>query len=446
MVITRGEDQVLHSSSEQKELRVLCVDDESSVLKSLQRVLHGHNFSFFPANSARDGLFFLENNSVDVVISDMRMPDMSGAEFLTEVAQRYPATARILLTGYSDIDSTIQAVNGGRIHRYLQKPWNNEELIVVLNEVAERLRLESDNKRLLADVEEKNSQLRGMNEQLEEEVQQRTKQIRQALTQLHHANIKISENLRSTIRVFYNLISLNPKLGGKTAIEIGELCRLLAVVFELDKKAVRDIQLAGLLYELGLLGQQDACLTKAIYEMEADELSIYRQHPVRAYLALAPASGLQNVATIIKHQYEFFDGAGTPDRLGASEIPMGSRILAVARDYVLAVRGKLRKSRLSKEGALKLLEMNSNREYDACILSRLPNVLPGLEQETLAADEQVVSIRQLKVGMKLSRNLYNQKDILLLSEGHRFTQETVSRLQSFEEVDKQLLEIYVLTK
>lgn len=446
MAIAELKGQEIRPSIETAGLRILCVDDESSVLKSLRRVLQGNNFSFFPANSAKDGLFFLESESVDVVISDMRMPDMSGAEFLTEVAQQYPDTVRILLTGYSDMDSTIQAVNGGRIHRYLQKPWNNEELILVLNEVGERIRLESDNKRLLAEVEEKNIQLKGMNELLENKVQQRTQQIRKALTQLHHANVKVSENLRSTIRVFYNLISLDPNLGGKTAVEIGELCRLLATAFELDNKTVRDIQLSGLLYELGLLGQQDVCLNKAIYDMEAGELSIYRQHPVRAYLALAPASGLQDVATIIKHQYEFYDGAGTPDQMAASEIPIGSRILAVARDYVLAVRGKLRKSRLSKEGALKLLELNANREYDACVLSRLPNVLPGLEQETLAEDEQVVSVRQLKVGMKLSRNLYNQKDILLLSEGHRFTQETVKRLQSFEEVDKQLIEIYVLTK
>lgn len=429
-----------------EQFRILCVDDESSVLKALQRVLRAHNFTFFPASSAKDGLFFLESHTVDVVISDMRMPEMSGAEFLTEVANRYPETIRILLTGYSDIESTIQAVNGGRIHRYLQKPWNNDELILVLNQAAERLYLERENQRLVAQVEAQNLQLKGMNEQLEEKVQHRTNQIRQALAQLHSANVKVSENLRSTIKVFYNLISLNPHLGGKTAVEIGELCRLLAVAFELDKKSVRDIQLAGLLYELGLLGLDDVGLNKAIYDMEADELSSYRQHPVRAFLALAPANGLHNLATIIKHQYEFFDGGGSPDRLSASEIPIGSRILAVARDYVLAVRGKLQKTRLSKEGALRLLEMNSNREYDACILSRLPDVLPKLEQDTLAEDERVVSIRQLQAGMQLSRNLYNQKDILLLSEGHRFTPESVARLQSFEGVDKQLLEIYVLTK
>ncbi|MDI3324954.1 response regulator [Pontibacterium granulatum] len=439
-------DQAVRTGEETGRLRILCVDDESSVLKSLQRLLRGNNFIFFPASCAKDGLFFLESNAVDVIISDMRMPEMSGAEFLAEVARLYPDTVRILLTGYSDLESIVDAVNGGRIHRYLRKPWSNDELVLVLKEVSERLHLERENRLLVAQVEAQNLQLKDMNERLEEKVQQRTKQMLQALSQLRSANMKVSENLRSTIKVFYNLISLNPHLGGKTAVEIGELCRLLAVAFELDKKAVRDIQLAGLLFELGLAGQHDVCLEKAIYDMNADELAVYRQHPVRAHLALAPAGGLQGVATIIKHQYEYFDGSGSPGRLSASEIPMGSRILAVARDYVLAVRGKLQKVRLSKKGALRLLEMNSNREYDACILSRLPDVLPDLEQETLAADERVVSTRQLGVGMMLSRNLYNQKDILLLPEGHRFTHETVNRLRSFEEVDKQLLEIYVLTK
>ncbi|MCO4756960.1 MAG: response regulator [Oceanospirillaceae bacterium] len=430
--------------AEQK-VKVLCVDDEVSVLNSLKRLLRGESFQVFLANCARDGLFLLEKEPIDIVISDMRMPEVSGDEFLSEVATNYPDCARILLTGYSDIESTIKAVNEGQIHRYIQKPWNNEDLLLTIDQTVERARLQSENVRLLSKVERQNSLLRDMNAGLEDKVQQRTKQIRLAMAKLHKANLQVNDNLKTTIRVFYNLISLNPHLGGQTAVEVGDLCKLLATHMKLSPREIRAIHLSGLLYELGLLGCDDELLQKPIYELSSEELSGYRQHPAQAYIALAPAMGLQDVAEIIKHQYESYDGTGQPEKLSETCIPVGARILAIARDYVLAVRGRLRKTRSSAEGAMRLLEMNADREYDSRILAKLGNVLPYLQQSVLGQDERVVSIKQLCVGMRLSRNLFNDNEILLLPEGHKFTNETVRRLQSFEQTDQQLLEIYVFS-
>ena len=433
-----------HSVVGQK-IKILCVDDEASVLSSLKRVLRGESYQFFSASCARDGIFLLEREPIDIVISDMRMPEVNGAEFLSDVASQYPDCARILLTGYSDIESTIKAVNEGQIHRYIQKPWNNEDLLLTIDQTVERVRLQSENIRLLSQVEQQNQLLRDMNAGLEDTVQQRTKQIRLAMGKLHKANLQVNDNLKTTIRVFYNLISLNPHLGGRIAVEVGELCKLLATRMNLTKREIRAIHLSGLLYELGLLGSDDELLQKPVYELSPDELDGYRKHPAQAYIALAPATGLQDVAEIIKHQYEAFNGSGQPEQLSETNIPVGSRILAIARDYVLAVHGRLRKARSSADGALRLLEMNADLEYDSRILMKLGDVLPYLQQDVLGQDERVVSIQQLCAGMRLSRNLFNDNEILLLPEGHRFTNETVRRLQSFEQTDQQLLEIYVFS-
>lgn len=428
-----------------QKIKILCVDDEASVLSSLKRVLRGESYQFFSASCARDGLFLLDNEPVDIVVSDMRMPEVSGAEFLSDVASRFPDCARILLTGYSDIESTIKAVNEGQIHRYIQKPWNNEDLLLTIDQTVERTRLQSENIRLLAQVEQQNKLLRDMNAGLEGKVQQRTKQIRLAMGKLHKVNLQVNDNLKTTIRVFYNLISLNPHLGGRIAVEVGELCKLLATRMNLTKREIRAIHLSGLLYELGLLGADDELLKKPVYELSPEELDGYRKHPGQAYIALAPATGLQDVAEIIKHQYEAYNGSGQPEQLAETNIPVGARVLAIARDYVLAVHGRLRKGRSSADGALRLLEMNADREYDSRILMMLGDVLPYLQQDVLGQDERVVSIKQLCVGMRLSRNLFNDNEILLLPEGHRFTNETVRRLQSFEQTDQQLLEIYVFS-
>jgi len=106
---------------------VLFVDDEPYITKSLQRAFKRY-FNVLTANSASDALSIVEENKVDVVVSDQRMPNVTGVELLKKVAQISPVTARILLTGYADVNAAIDAVNSGEIYRYFNKPWKNSEL------------------------------------------------------------------------------------------------------------------------------------------------------------------------------------------------------------------------------------------------------------------------------------------------------------------------------
>ncbi len=111
---------------------VLFVDDERRVLESLRRVLMRQPFRILTAKSGRQALEMLSGTKVDVVVSDEKMPGMSGSEFLTEVRQRYPDIARIMLTGHADINAAIQAINEGRIYRFLLKPVSPDELASVI--------------------------------------------------------------------------------------------------------------------------------------------------------------------------------------------------------------------------------------------------------------------------------------------------------------------------
>ncbi|HSG02712.1 MAG TPA: diguanylate cyclase [Marinobacterium sp.] len=117
--------------------RILCLDDEEPVLKSLRRLLKNVRYEVTCYTSAVEALAYLEKNDVDLIISDMRMPEMNGDKFLTKAAEIAPNTVRILLTGYADLDSTINAINDGKIHRYMQKPWDNNELLdIVASEIS----------------------------------------------------------------------------------------------------------------------------------------------------------------------------------------------------------------------------------------------------------------------------------------------------------------------
>jgi diguanylate cyclase (GGDEF)-like protein len=114
--------------------KILCVDDEESVVNSLRRVLRSSHYEVIGFTSAPEALNYLESNEVDLIVSDMRMPEMRGDEFLAKTMSITPNTVRILLTGYSDFDMTVSAINEGRIHRYMSKPWDNSELLSIINE------------------------------------------------------------------------------------------------------------------------------------------------------------------------------------------------------------------------------------------------------------------------------------------------------------------------
>ncbi len=131
---------------------IMLVDDEEYVINSLRRSLRREGYRIIGYVDAKQALEDLKEENVDVIISDQRMPGMSGMDFLIEVRKRHPDIIRILLTGHADMEVAISAINEGKLYRFLTKPWNDEELkVTILN--ALRLRnLAVENKRLLGKV------------------------------------------------------------------------------------------------------------------------------------------------------------------------------------------------------------------------------------------------------------------------------------------------------
>ncbi len=129
---------------------ILCVDDEPNILSSLRRLFHPHHYKVLTADSGASGLVILQTQQVDLVISDMRMPQMNGAQFLEQVRHQWPSTVRMLLTGYADVDTIVDAINRGEIHRYIIKPWNDQDILLIVRHALGRQQLERDNAHLQA--------------------------------------------------------------------------------------------------------------------------------------------------------------------------------------------------------------------------------------------------------------------------------------------------------
>lgn len=148
--------------------RVLLVDDEARILASLRRLLRREDYELVTATCGPQALELLETNPVDLIISDHRMPGMTGVEFLREVRTRWPDTLRIILSGYSEVSAIIAAINDGEIYKFISKPWNDEEIKLHLRRAMEQHDLEEENRRMAREIATQNARLRELNEMLEQ--------------------------------------------------------------------------------------------------------------------------------------------------------------------------------------------------------------------------------------------------------------------------------------
>jgi len=156
---------------------VLCVDDDKNILRSLMRLLRKEDYRLLTASSGEEGLKVLKENDVHMVISDQRMPKMSGTEFLAALKTNYPDVLRIILSGYTEVDSITESINKGNIYKFLLKPWNDQNLKLEIKQALEQYDLIQTNTKLHKKVIQQNNELKEINENLEKLVEERTKTL-----------------------------------------------------------------------------------------------------------------------------------------------------------------------------------------------------------------------------------------------------------------------------
>lgn len=164
---------------------LLLVDDEENILASLRRLLRRDGYRILTAGGGAEGLEIIANNEVDVIISDQRMPNMTGTEFLRKVKVQRPDTVRIVLSGYTELQSITDAINEGAIYKFLTKPWDDEQLRANVAEAFHHKKLGDENERLKLDLQVANRELAGANEQLRELLGEKQRQLQRDEASLH---------------------------------------------------------------------------------------------------------------------------------------------------------------------------------------------------------------------------------------------------------------------
>jgi len=186
---------------------ILYIDDEKDNLTVFQSAFR-RNFKVHLAASGTEGLGIMKKEDIHLVITDQRMPEMTGVEFLEKIIPDHPDCIRMVLTGFSDVEAIIQAINKGRVYRYITKPWNKEELKITIDRALEAYNLKQQNKDLIVSLKE-------ANENLEQKVIERTKQIelqkREITDSIHYASriqnalLPLKEDLDSLLPSYFIL-------------------------------------------------------------------------------------------------------------------------------------------------------------------------------------------------------------------------------------------------
>ncbi|NMM27629.1 MAG: response regulator [Glaciimonas sp.] len=432
----------LSTEAEANQSTLLCVDDEPNILSALRRLFRAKGYRVLVAESGHAGLQVLATEAVDLVISDMRMPEMDGAHFLELVRTRWPDTIRILLTGYADVSSIIEAINRGEIYRYITKPWDDNDMLLVVRDALERKVLQNEKLRLEELTQRQNNELKALNANLEEKVRERTAALNQANDALRGANEKLKTSFLISIKVFSNLIEMR---GGHLAghsRRVADLSRKIGIKMGMEGQALQEIFIAGLMIDIGKIGFSDEMLTMPVSVMAGDNLATYRKFPVRGEQLLMPLEDLRGAAKILRAQLECFDGTGFPDALGAEAIPIGARILALSSDYDSLQIGNLVQRRFQPEQARVSITQGSGTRYDPEVVNAFNGVLNKNEDETVAR-EIVLAPLTLLPGMVLSQDLISQDGILLLSADHVLGERLIQQILDFEKISGTRLSVSI---
>ena len=414
-IATPRDDNELH--------QVLIVDDEETVLVSLRETLAREGYRVTAASNAMEALARLRERAYSVVITDQRMPMMTGLEFLAQVRELQPDATRILITAVLSLDVVIDAINKGEIYRFIVKPWLREELLVTVRNAVQRFELISSNTTLQATLRATNAKLTEANSRLELQVAVGNEQT----TRLQSLTAALEENLHQSVELCLKTMETFYPTLGHQARRVHELCRSMAAGLALGPSQRQTLEISAWLHDIGLIGvprhiikaweTSPAGLTNA-------ERALLHQHPILGQELVEFGHHLVEVGTVIRAHHENFDGTGYPDALRGEEIPWLARILAVAVAYA--------ESKRDSESTVEAIKQLKGHVFDPEAVRIFLRCLP---QATVPRGQQEVLLAELRAGMVVARGIYNANGLLLVPDGQRLTDTAIDKLNNHNRIN-----------
>ncbi len=333
-------------TEEKEKYKVLLVDDEQDNLSLLYRTLR-RDFTIFKTISPLEGLKIVEENDIDLIISDHKMEEMDGVEFLKRTCNIRPGCIKLLVTAYSDSQILIDAINNGNIYKYIKKPWEPSELQIAVNTALEYYKLKNENDKLIYDLKDLFS---------------------------------------GTINAIMDALEAkNPYSVGQNK-KIVFCAKKLAEELNLPHQEYGKIELAGLLHDIGTIGVPEQILNKPEEQLTEEEIALYQKHVEHGVKILKDLKQLNEVVEIIKYHHENYDGTGYPYGLKGNEIPLISSMISICNMYENLTSDSASKKGLSHEEAISKIEAEAEKMFSKELVEAFKNSMNKAKDEYFALE------------------------------------------------------------
>jgi len=423
--------------------RILFVDDERNILNALHRLFFDTNYEILLANSAKEALEIIKLLPVQVIVSDQRMPEMTGVELLIKAREIQTDSIRIILTGYTDISAAQQAINEGSVYHFLIKPWNDDEFVSIIKKALDYHSLQVKNKQLFEENLKQNEELKILNETLNQRVKERTKAIFQKNQELAELNSRLADGFSKLVRLIVEVIEVKSLDLSSHSKRVAAASRYIAAEMNLPEEQLETIEIAGLLHDIGKISLPDQTIIKRENLLTVEELNLWKRHPLIGERILGNIDQLTEVRRIVRHHHENYNGSGFPDGLRGEEIPMGSRIIAAADAYDKLVNKIYLNVDNTRTRALKAIRLKMGTELDPDVINKMIGFLQTHKAKTQLRREIELKPFELKENMILSRDLYTTRGTMVFAKDKRLDPASIKTILDSERLEKLLTSVYV---
>jgi response regulator RpfG family c-di-GMP phosphodiesterase len=333
--------------------KLMIVDDEMANLRLLER-LFSSDYECLIASSGAEAIQLLQRHDVAVLITDQRMPQMTGIELLQQTAELRPHMVRILLTGYTDVEALVEAINSGLVYMYITKPWNNSDLKVRIGRALEHYENNKKRHALVLANERLNSRLEQM--------------------KLGAASA-LAEALRAKDEYEYG-----------HAVRVSNYAERIGKTIGLTEEEQRELSSAALLHNVGHIGTPERILLNSKNLTKPDQ-TIFEAHCERGAEIIGGIAELREVADAVRFHHENFDGTGHPRGLRGEQIPGACRIIRVADEYDSMTQPRDPSLAISHEAALENLRARSVKDFDPPVVEALVKLGPDILSENSSVQD-----------------------------------------------------------
>lgn len=318
-------ESILLAGTKGKKHTILAIDDEQNNLSLLQRTLRS-DYNILLAASGQEALEVMQEygNEISLIVSDQKMPFMEGTEFFKRISEKYPDIVKILVTGHSNVDILVEAINECHLFQYILKPFEPEQLCMIVENGIKKFELSSSKTQILMDL---------------------------------------SELFYKTIKSIAHALDAKDEYTHGHSMRVTLYSLALAKALNLPDSLLEEIETTGLLHDIGKIAIPEKILLKP-GKLTEEEYEVIKKHPELGENLVNGIGKLKLISNWLKYHHERYDGKGYPEGLVGEEIPISSRIIAIADTYDAMTSSRSYRPALSHQEAIEEIRRCSGTQFD----------------------------------------------------------------------------------